>query len=200
MTPDEVKRLADAYADECAAPTDSDPGCRYRLRRQIHSAIDALAAQAVPAAVTRISIPTETMEQEFQWHYSRGYKAGVAASTPAAPAQPVAWMHPDGRVVPASTKVSADRDGGAMRSSLSGYAIPLYASPQAVTTELQDRKLLALTARLDEAERVIRSAASVMRGDGVEDQGEAYDMALRLLDAHISVITGPMADTQEKPE
>lgn len=93
MTPDEVKRLADAYADECAAPTDSDPGCRYRLRRQIHSAIDALAAQtAVPAAVTRINIPTETMEQEFQGHYSRGYKAGVAASTPVVPAQPVAWQ------------------------------------------------------------------------------------------------------------
>lgn len=39
--------------------------------------------------------------------------------------EPVAWMHPDGRVVPHSTIVKAHMDGGAMLSSLSGYTIPL---------------------------------------------------------------------------
>jgi len=44
----------------------------------------------------------------------------------AEPAQPVAWMHPDGRVVTANTMECALRDGGAMRSSLIDYTIPLY--------------------------------------------------------------------------
>jgi hypothetical protein len=48
--------------------------------------------------------------------------------------KPAAWMHPDGRVVPAATKDAADRDGGAMRSSLVGYTIPLY-GPDALAAE-----------------------------------------------------------------
>jgi len=41
-------------------------------------------------------------------------------------AEPVVWMHPDGRVVTANTMECALRDGGAMRSSLIDYTIPLY--------------------------------------------------------------------------
>ena len=41
--------------------------------------------------------------------------------------EPVAWMHPDGRVVAGATMQTARKDGGAMLSSLSGYTIPLYA-------------------------------------------------------------------------
>ena len=37
------------------------------------------AARAVPDHIKRISIPTETMEQEFQKYYQRGFKAGRAA-------------------------------------------------------------------------------------------------------------------------
>ena len=37
----------------------------------------------------------------------------------------MAWAHPDGRVVTAATKAQAEVDGGAMRSSLAGYTIPL---------------------------------------------------------------------------
>ncbi len=40
--------------------------------------------------------------------------------------KPAAWMHPDGRVVPASTMAAAQRDGGAMKSSLLGYSVRLY--------------------------------------------------------------------------
>jgi hypothetical protein len=39
--------------------------------------------------------------------------------------EPMAWAHPDGRVVPASTMDSARHEGGAMLSSLRGYTIPL---------------------------------------------------------------------------
>ena len=46
-----------------------------------------------------------------------------------ADAQPVGWMHPDGRVVPTATMDQAYRDGGAMQSSLRDYTIPLYAAP-----------------------------------------------------------------------
>lgn len=54
------------------------------------------------------------------------------AATPAAPlaqqSEPVAaWMHPDGRVVPAATMEAARRDGGAMLSSLRDYTIELRA-------------------------------------------------------------------------
>jgi len=41
--------------------------------------------------------------------------------------EPVAWMHVDGRVVPAATMATARKDGGATLSSLRGYTIPLYA-------------------------------------------------------------------------
>ena len=44
-------------------------------------------------------------------------------------AEPVAWMHEDGRVVGATTMQAAERDGGAMKSSLSGYKTPLYTAP-----------------------------------------------------------------------
>lgn len=47
------------------------------------------------------------------------------AAKAAASAEPMAWAHPDGRVVPASTMDSARHDGGAMLSSLRGYTIPL---------------------------------------------------------------------------
>lgn len=45
-----------------------------------------------------------------------------------------AWMHADGRIVPAATKETAERDGGAMRSSLAGYDTPLY-GPDALAAE-----------------------------------------------------------------
>lgn len=49
-------------------------------------------------------------------------------------ARPYAWMHADGRIVPAATKETAERDGGAMRSSLAGYDTPLY-GPDALAEE-----------------------------------------------------------------
>lgn len=45
-----------------------------------------------------------------------------------APNGVIAWAHPYGRVVPASTMESAKRDGGAMESSLAGYTIPCVAA------------------------------------------------------------------------
>lgn len=46
-----------------------------------------------------------------------------------ADAEPVAWMHIDGRVISAATMDQAYRDGGAMQSSLREYTIPLYTHP-----------------------------------------------------------------------
>jgi len=50
--------------------------------------------------------------------------AAIAASRRAG-GEVKAWAHEDGRVIPASTKLAAERDGGAMASSLAGYTIPL---------------------------------------------------------------------------
>ncbi len=60
-------------------------GCPYGYTEsQILAYGDARAAHAVAQAkaITRISIPTEVMEQEFQLHYTRGFKAGKDAATP----------------------------------------------------------------------------------------------------------------------
>ena len=45
--------------------------------------------------------------------------------------------------------------------------------------------IAAHDAKLKEAQSVIRRCAAIMRGDGVEDQGEAWDLTLRALDAYI---------------
>lgn len=65
--------------------------------------------------------------------YWREQAIGVRSSC--AQGEAVAWMHEDGRVIPAVTKASAERDGGAMRSSLAGYTIPLYASAPAAPAQ-----------------------------------------------------------------
>lgn len=48
-------------------------------------------------------------------------------ATPAPVAQPaiLGWAHEDGRVIPASTKATAERDGGASASAVRDYTIPL---------------------------------------------------------------------------
>jgi len=45
------------------------------------------AWQAGLAAQVKVSIPTNTMEQEYATHYRRGYAAGLAAR-----GEPVAWI------------------------------------------------------------------------------------------------------------
>jgi len=50
---------------------------------------------------------------------------------------PVAWLHEDGRVIPACTMNAARRDGGAMLSSVSGYTTPLYASAPDLAAEVE---------------------------------------------------------------
>jgi len=45
---------------------------------------------------------------------------------------------------------------------------------------------LALTKQLAEARETIDLAARTLRGDGVDDQGEAYDKAQRILDAFLN--------------
>ena len=69
-----------------------------------------------------------------RWELVSGYRTAD---------EPVAWMHSDGRVVPATTKRTGERDGGATKSSLAGYTIPLYATPQQ-QKPLTDEKILQL--------------------------------------------------------
>lgn len=58
----------------------------------IEAVRQAIAKWGTPTLVaTKISIPTETMEQEFQNHYRRGYEAGKKASAPTPAGEPVAW-------------------------------------------------------------------------------------------------------------
>ena len=51
---------------------------------------DMQGAQSVPEHIRSIKIPTDTMEQEFQNHYRRGYEAGKNA----AQVVPVDGKHP----------------------------------------------------------------------------------------------------------
>lgn len=53
--------------------------------------------------------------------------------------------------------------------------------------DYDDMVMAQMGARIDSLERVIRRAANIMRGgEGVQDQGEAWDKTLRLLDAAVS--------------
>ena len=56
-------------------------------------------------------------------------RAVLAAAERDRGGEAVAWMHPDGRVIPASTMLGARKDGGAILSSLRGYTTPLYLPP-----------------------------------------------------------------------
>lgn len=72
----------------------------------------------------------------------------AALAAPQSQQQVVAWAHPDGRVVPASTMDSARSDGGAMLSSLTDYTIALVAiaAPQAVEEPLTEEHVQQLQA------------------------------------------------------
>lgn len=54
----------------------------------------------VPDYIRSIKIPTDTMEQEFQNHYRRGFEAGKKAAQPVQPAvaqgEPLFWYRPVG--------------------------------------------------------------------------------------------------------
>lgn len=75
--------------------------------------------------------PGETRGPQFAVCAICGQPPRVLATQPAAPQGVIAWAHPDGRVVPASTKEHSSRDGGAMASSLAGYTIPCVAAQPA---------------------------------------------------------------------
>lgn len=53
--------------------------------------------------------------------------------------KPAAYMHPDGRVVPAATMDAARADGGAMLSSLSGHTIELFTADQVRAAVIAER-------------------------------------------------------------
>lgn len=61
--------------------------------------------------------------------------------------KPAAYMHPDGRVVPAATMDAARADGGAMLSSLSGHTIELFTADQVRAAVLAERAACAAIAR-----------------------------------------------------
>lgn len=84
--------------------------------------------------------PGETRGPQFAVCAICGQPPRVLATQPAAPQGVIAWAHPDGRVVPASTKEHSSRDGGAMASSLAGYTIPCVAAqPAAAVSDAEIR-------------------------------------------------------------
>lgn len=106
--------LAQQAMDEMAAATEA----RKSEQMQVE-ALQAEVAHLEPMRQRAADIERLTAERD-----------ALRAEMDALRAQePVAWAHSDGRVVPASTMSAALRDGGAMRSSLAGYTIPLYAAP-----------------------------------------------------------------------
>ena len=73
-----------------AAPSDAEIDAQWRESVEKHETTAAFVrdfARAVLAKwgtlrAEKIVIPTDTMEQEFQKHYRRGYEAGKKAATP----------------------------------------------------------------------------------------------------------------------
>lgn len=71
-------------------------------------------------------------------------KPAQAQTAPAGPVAAAAWMHPDGRIVPAETMLSARRSGGAPLTALKWYTIALYAGAAPVPAVPSDEYLESL--------------------------------------------------------
>jgi len=124
-------------------------------------------------------------------------------------AEPVVWMHPDGRVVTANTMECALRDGGAMRSSLIDYTIPLYTAPQppADVPRLTDQEMLDLivmvcdAADLEESLHVGRMVEAEVRrrmGGGMSEPVWIQSNHLQLARQGVHLVR--MAPTQHQSD
>ncbi|MGI4717249.1 MAG: hypothetical protein ACRYGO_07490 [Janthinobacterium lividum] len=119
---------SDIYANPCVQSAWEG----WSARAALASPAAPLAGKAEPvawmAAVENgFTFTDEAPEQNPDangWHWTPLYAAPVAQQSEAG-GKILAWAHEDGRVVGASTMDAARRDGGAMRSSLSDYTIPL---------------------------------------------------------------------------
>ena len=69
------KELDDLFVEETGFDPDDFPVAIFCFTRAALTKWGTLRAD-------KIVIPTDTMEQEFQQHYRRGYEAGKKASTP----------------------------------------------------------------------------------------------------------------------
>lgn len=78
-TDDEIDALIDQHR------WDTTEGRRGLVR-------EVLARWGQTAIATRITVPTNTMEQEFQNYYRRGFEAGKKANQPAHSGEPVATV------------------------------------------------------------------------------------------------------------
>ena len=67
--------IAKLYAEETGFHLDDSPAALLDFARAVLAKWGTLRSDS-------IVIPTETMEQEFQKHYQRGYEAGKKAATP----------------------------------------------------------------------------------------------------------------------
>ncbi len=84
MTKDEALRELMGAAESILVDKVLTDYSRNRLAAAFDAARAALAEQpAAPVVLASIKIPTNTMEQEFQTHYRRGYAAGLAAEVEA---------------------------------------------------------------------------------------------------------------------
>lgn len=115
----------------------------------------------------------------------------IAASRRAAGGDVLAWAHEDGRVIPASTKAAAERDGGAMASSLAGYTIPLGPIPASLPDVAMpfDRKEFM---RL-----VLQSACEIPDRDSPENQPEMLLLTTKELE---NIMTSAFENVDEDAE
>lgn len=110
----------------------------WELLRSQHAPIAELEAlQAAPPAPAAVAVPeshTQALKAIAEWpvtdmllNMDAANMRGIAQrALAAAPAQPAAWMTPEGdRVVTETTMASARKDGGAMLSSLRPFTVAL---------------------------------------------------------------------------
>lgn len=120
-------------------------GCSMSIDAQAVARAALTAAKAGHSCVFHAAPLTqgETRGPQFALCAICGQPPRVLATQPAAPQGVIAWAHPDGRVVPASTKEHSSRDGGAMASSLAGYTIPCVAAQPAAQAGEREAKCKA---------------------------------------------------------
>lgn len=136
------KRIA-AYAEALAGQS-LIYGPLKPATTELHREYASQSTSAAESALTESAIAEELAKHNWSasFSYRQAFRfgwqhhAGLAASS-APQAEPMAWAHEDGRVISASTKATAERDGGASASSVRGYTIPLFAATPSVAVPPQ---------------------------------------------------------------
>jgi hypothetical protein len=169
------------------------------------AAIDALLASPAEAAITRIRIPTDTMEQEFQLHYRRGFEAGRKATAEAAERVPQ-WIPVSPQTGLACScqpdeGVPCEAENGGLKRMMWGWRDAALRDGAALKEAME--RIRTLEAQLADAERRVKFTAERWQiecereryaawNDGIEAAAKKCDQAQAESNQTFQLLAGTM--------